>query len=95
MAPQAEGQHRQRPEVSSRSDGEEWPEEEEPEKQVTRALSGCLGFSLTVGEPMLWLRFVLLRNPSCSCWARSHAGSCSRAGHTQVNQAKIPSRLTF
>lgn len=53
MAPQAEGQHRQRPEVSSRSDGEEWPEEEEPEKQVTRALSGCLGFSLTVGEPML------------------------------------------
>ena len=53
MASQAEGQHRQRPEVSSRRDGEEWPEEEEPEKQVTRALSGCLGFSLTVGESLL------------------------------------------
>lgn len=38
--------------MSSRSDGEEMAEEE-PENQVTEALSGCLDFSLTAKERLM------------------------------------------
>ena len=50
--------------------------EEEPEKPVSRALSGCLGFSLTVGEPLLLVACICaFRHLSCSHWAPSHAST--------------------
>lgn len=53
--------------------GESGPEEE-PEKPVSRALRGCLGFSLTVGELLLLLACICaFRNLSCSRSAPSHA----------------------
>lgn len=53
--------------------GESGPEEE-PEKPVSRALRGCLGFSLTVGELLLLLACICaFRNLSCSRLAPSHA----------------------
>lgn len=54
--------------------GNKWPEEEEPGKQV---MSGCLGASLTVGNPpdACGLDSCLKRS-SCS-----HTRSHSRAGH--------------
>ena len=48
--------------------------EQEPEKQVSRALSGCLGFSLTLGEPLLPVACICAcRYLSCSRGAPSHA----------------------
>ena len=48
--------------------------EEEPEKQVSGALSGCWGFSLTLGEPLLPVACICAcRNLSCSRGAPSHA----------------------
>lgn len=71
--------------------GESGPEEE-PEKPVSRALRGCLGFSLTVGELLLLLACICaFRNLSLGTLT---CQSYSRARQLQLNRAKT-SRLMF
>ena len=66
-----------------------WPEEEEPGKQV---MSGCLGASLTVGNPpdACGLDSCLKRS-SCS-----HTRSHSWAGHgSEPSKGSLKARITF